>query len=122
MGDEIVSRIAQIIYDKKGFNILALDLSGVSALCDYVVIAEGSIGIHVEAIASAIIENLKELGIYLAHEEGRKTGDWVVLDYSNVMVHLFMPGLREKYQLEKLWPQSRIIELEIDTRAGGQYE
>ena len=109
-----LNKTAQIIYDKKGFNILALDVKDVSSLTDYVLIAEGNIDRHVVSIAKSIIDELNKTGEMPNHIEGLQTGDWIVLDYVNFMIHLFMPGLRDKYQLEKLWPESKIIELDID--------
>lgn len=110
----MLNTIAQVIYDKKGFNILALDVKGLSSITDYIVIAEGNVDRHVASIGKAIIDELDEKGIKPVHVEGFKTGDWVVLDYSDVMVHLFMPGLREKYSLERLWNESKIVDLDID--------
>jgi ribosome-associated protein len=106
--------IAQTIFDKKGSNILALDLRDISTLTDYVIIAEGNVDRHVTAIASAIIEQLQQLGQPPIYVEGIKTGDWVVIDYLHIMVHLFKPGLRDKYQLEQLWREGDIVDLQID--------
>ncbi len=111
----LLNTIAQTIFDKKGSNILALDLRGISSLTDYVVLAEGNVDRHVIAIAKAVEEALKEQGVTPFHVEGLQTGDWVVLDYLQVMVHLFMPGLRDKYQLEKLWQKGEIVDLHIET-------
>ncbi len=108
---ELLNKAAQIIFDKKGFNILALDVSNLSSITDYILIAEGNVDRHVTAIAHALEDELDEKPF---HIEGMKSGDWVVLDYSGVMIHLFMPGMREKYQLERLWPESKIVELDID--------
>jgi len=115
----LLNSIAQVIFDKKGSNILALDLRGVSTITDYVVIAEGNVDRHVIAIASAIEQTLTEQGIKPVHVEGLQTGDWVVLDYLQIMVHLFMPGLRDKYQLEQLWREGEIIDLQIETELTG---
>lgn len=103
--------IARAIYDKKGMNILALDVRGISSLCDYVIIAEGNVDKHVIAIAHAIKKALAEHGIYPNHIEGLTIGDWVVLDYPLIMIHLFMPGMRDKYELESLWKASTIVDL-----------
>ena len=110
----MLQMIAQTIFDKKGSNILALDLKGISSITDYVIIAEGNVDRHVVAIAQAIEENLEKLGEKPVYVEGMSTGDWVVLDYIGIMVHLFMPGLRERYQLEKLWKEGQIIDLHIN--------
>ncbi len=112
---KILNLIAQTIYDKKGVNILALDVSGISTLTDYVIIAEGSVDRHVVAIADAILEALHEVGFGCTQKEGMISGDWVVLDFLNIMVHLFSPGLRDKYRLEDLWKESEIMDLQINT-------
>jgi len=109
-----LNTIAQTIFDKKGMNILALDLRGISSITDFVVIAEGSVDRHVKAIAQAIESALKEMGDTPLNVEGRAEGDWIVLDYMQIMVHLFMPGLREQYQLEELWRKGKIVDLKID--------
>lgn len=106
--------IAQVIYDKKGVNILALDVQGLSSITDFLLIAEGNVDRHVSSMAKAIMDDLGEKGIHPLHLEGLKIGDWVVLDYGEIMVHLFKPGLREKYTLERLWGDSKIVDLIID--------
>lgn len=112
---EVLNCIAQVIFDKKGSNILALDVTGLSSITDFLLIAEGNVDRHVSAIARAIIEELDEMGgPPLLHVEGLRTGDWIVLDYGEIIVHLFTPGLREKYSLERLWADSKIVDLEID--------
>lgn len=105
--------IAQAIFDKKGFNILALDVRGVSSLTDYYIIAEGNIDRHVRAIASAVMQTLDECGHTPLHVEGDKQGDWVVIDSGDIIVHLLMPEYREKYGLEQLWKEARIVDLNI---------
>ncbi len=110
----LLNTIAQAIYDKNGINILALDLRKISSLTDFVVIAEGNVDRHVIAIAQAVRDAMRKLGEEPLHTQGLNTGDWVVLDYSNVMVHLFMPGLRDKYHLEDLWREGEIVDLSIE--------
>ena len=110
-----LNTVAQAIFDKKGFNILALDVRGISSITDYIVIAEGNVDRHVIALAKAIEDALEKEGEKPVFVEGMTHGDWVVLDYMQLMIHLFMPGLRDKYQLEKLFPQAEIVDLDIDT-------
>jgi ribosome-associated protein len=110
---EILQTIAQTIYDKKGFNILVLDLQEISTVTDYVVIAEGNVDRHLQSIASAIIEELEKHNHKSFHTEGFDSGDWVVIDYLDMMIHLFLPKIREKYQLERLWKQGKIVDLDI---------
>lgn len=116
--------IAQTIYDKKGMNTLALDIREVSTITDFAVIAEGNVDRHVIAIAKAVLEALEQIGEKPLHVEGLQTGDWVVLDFLNFMVHIFMPGLRDKYQLEQLWKEGKILDLNIvvNPEASGTYD
>jgi ribosome-associated protein len=110
----MLKAIAQAIYDKKGINILVLDVKGLSTITDYAVIAEGNVDRHVVAIAHAVQDEMEKRGEKPVYVEGMQTGDWIVLDFIDVMVHLFMPGLREKYQLEKLWKDGKIVDVKID--------
>lgn len=109
----LVHRLAQVIFDKKGINILSLDLRGISTITDFVIIAEGRVDRHVISIAQALLEELERQGIKPLCVEGLKVGDWVAIDLGDIMVHLFMPGLRDKYQLEHLWSEGKIIDLDI---------
>ena len=77
-------------------------------------IAEGNVDRHVTSIAKSIIEALQESNERPLHTEGLQTGDWVVLDYGQIMIHIFSPGLRNKYALEKLWGESKIVDVDID--------
>jgi len=109
----LLDQIAQAIFDKKGTNILALDLRDISTITDYLIIAEGSVDRHIIAIAHNVEKSLAEAGVKPVRVEGMSEGDWVVLDYLDVMVHLFTPGLRERYQLEQLWKEGKIVDLNI---------
>jgi ribosome-associated protein len=111
--DILINSVAQAIFDKKGFNILALDIRGVSSLTDVLVIAEGNVDRHLQAIASAIIAEMKKRGKTPYFVEGMQEGQWIVLDYLDIIIHLFLPSYREKYQLERLWQNGKIIELKI---------
>lgn len=115
-----LNEIAQFIYDKKGKNIIALDVREVSSLTEYFVIAEGTVERNVAAIARGVIEQQKERGFPLFHTEGLAQGDWVVIDLGHIIVHLFTPDLREKYSLESLWKSGDIVDLTI--RVGKDHE
>jgi ribosome-associated protein len=111
---ETLNTIAQVIYDKKGFNILALDVRGLSSITDFLLIAEGNVDRHVSSIGRAILDELDKRGEKPVHVEGLQTGDWAVLDCSEIVVHIFSPALRERYSLERLWSESKIVDLEIN--------
>ena len=111
---ELLNKVAQVIYDRKGFNILALDVRGLSSITDFLLIAEGNVDRHVSSIGRAIVDELEQRGEDPAFVEGLETGDWAVLDYGEIMVHIFSPGLRERYSLERLWSESKIFDLTIN--------
>lgn len=115
---QILNIIAQTIYDKKGFNILALDVKGISNLTDYYVIAEGNIDRHVKALTAAVRKALSEIGEKAWHIEGEVQGDWIVIDLGEIIIHLFDPETREKYSLEELWKEAKIVDLEIKVSQG----
>ena len=110
----VLNFIAQTIFDKKGMNILALDVRNCPTMADYVLIAEGSADVHVKAIARALQDGLGEFGCSLDCCQGIQEGDWVVLDAFWFVIHLFKPGFREKYDLESLWTKAEIVDLVID--------
>lgn len=117
----LVQLIGQAIYDKKGLNPLALDIKAISTLSDFVVIAEGNVDRHTVAIAKSVIDVMEEENEALLHVEGLTTGDWVVMDFGSIIVHIFTPGLRQKYQLERLWSHGEIVDLQIECKSEGCY-
>ncbi len=83
--------------------MVAIDLRGRSAMADHMVIASGRNARQVAAIAEKLVERLKEQTGHSARVEGKDTGDWVLIDTDDVIVHVFRPEVREFYQLEKMW-------------------
>lgn len=112
---EILDTIAQGIYDRKGFNILALDVRNVSSLTDYFIIAEGTVERHIKSIADYLLEILQPSLGSPSHLEGDGKSDWIVIDYVNIVIHLFIPEQRERFALEKLWHEAKIINVKIQT-------
>lgn len=117
MNDEnftFLNRLAQAIYDKKGSNILSLDVRGVSTICDYLLIAEGNVERHVIAIARFLMQEAKIENKKIFHFEGLRDGDWVILDFGEVHVHLFTPEIRQKYQIESIFEEALLLDLALD--------
>lgn len=111
---ELVQKISKVIYEKKGLNILALYVGHISSVTDYLIIAEGNVNRHVQAIGQEVVKVLRDDDdVRPLHVEGLQTGEWLLIDYSDVLVHIFMPGLRSKYQLESLWKMGKIVDLEL---------
>ena len=99
----------EAIADKKGANIVLLDIRPVSLLADYFVIASGETERQIKAIMEAVRARLDEDGVAPLRVEGLPASGWVILDYSSVVVHLFAPDVRDYYQLERLWSRAPLV-------------
>ena len=89
--------------DDKAEDITTIDLAGKTSLADYMVIASGRSQRHIVTLADHVTEHLKEIGRQPLSVEGKETGDWVLVDAGDVIVHIFRPEVRELYGLEKMW-------------------
>ena len=99
----VVARAAELALERKGYDVIALDLRGISSATDFFVLASGRSDVQVKAIAEHISEELRREGTRPSHVEGLQGGRWVLLDYIDFVVHVFHPQAREFYQLENLW-------------------
>jgi ribosome-associated protein len=104
--DSILEAILTMLSENKAEDIVQIDLRGKSSVCDHMVICSGRSSRQVAAISEKVSEGLKaDLGV-LSSMEGKETGDWVLIDAGDVVVHVFRPEVREFYQLEKMWMAS----------------
>lgn len=94
---------------KKAQDIKVMDIRDISPITDYFIICSGSSTVQVKAIADEIELKLSEAGHYMYHKEGYSTGHWILLDFGNVIVHVFHKEDREFYSLERLWADADII-------------
>ena len=101
--DQLLARILASLDDDKAEDIVTIDLRGRSAMADHMVIASGRSSRQVAAIAEKLVDRLKHEAGRSARIEGKDTGDWVLIDTDDVIVHVFRPEVREFYQLEKMW-------------------
>lgn len=110
---QLKDAIIQGIADKKGKNIVCLNMSKVAeSICDYFVICEGDSSIQVDTIARSVEEAVfKATGEDVFHKEGYENGEWIVLDYVDVVVHIFQPQVRGFYNLESLWADAESEEI-----------
>ena len=100
---ELAHRISELIFTKKGFNVVTIDLSKLVSFTDYFVICSADSDTQVKAISDEVDKNLSEEGVKCWHKEGLKALSWVLMDYVDVVVHIFKKDAREFYNLEKLW-------------------
>ena len=95
--------VLQSLDDDKAEEVVTIDLRGRTSVADYMVICSGRSSRQVAAIAEKLLERLKEKFRLSARHEGKETGDWVLIDTGDVVVHIFRPEVREFYQLERMW-------------------
>lgn len=106
---ELVKSVVAGIQEKKGTNIVILDLSEVEyAICDYYVICDGNSSTHVDSVADSVEDTVrKQTGEKALHVDGYANAQWIVLDYVDVVVHVFQRPVREYYELEELWSDAK---------------
>jgi ribosome-associated protein len=96
-------RAARAALDKKAIDLTVLDVQGVSSVTDYLLVCSGRSAPHVKTIADAIRDELKADGVRPLHTEGQPESGWVLLDYGDVLMHVFLEDTRAYYALERLW-------------------
>ena len=100
--------------EKKALDPVVLDLRDIASFTDYFVIVSGANERQVQAISDEVYENLKKSGSPAARVEGYKTAEWILLDYGDFVVHVFEQKARTFYDLERLWRESKRVELPAD--------
>ncbi len=113
---QLLQTAIESIKDKKGNNIVSLEfLPEQSAICDYFVICEAESDRQVKAIAKSIQKTIREeLGLKPIHLEGMDNANWILLDYFDVIIHVFQREAREFYGLEKLWADAKTIRYDTE--------
>jgi ribosome-associated protein len=95
--------VINALADMKALEVKVLDVRGLTDIADYMVIASGTSDRHVRSVAQRVVERTKEAGFRPHGVEGQQDGDWVLIDLSEMIVHVMLPRVREFYGLEKLW-------------------
>lgn len=108
-----MARIAyKALSDKKGEDIKIIDIAGISVLADYFLIANGSSDSQVNALVDNVEEELHKAGFPLKQREGRSSGSWVLLDFGDIIVHVFDRENRLFYDLERIWKDGKEVNAE----------
>ena len=107
-----MARIAwNALNDKKGEDIKIIDITGISVLADYFIIANGTNDSQVNALVDNVEEELHKAGYPLKQREGRASGSWVLLDFGDIIVHVFDKENRLFYALERIWKDGKITDI-----------
>ncbi|MCH5191810.1 MAG: ribosome silencing factor [Oscillospiraceae bacterium] len=107
---ELLKNIVETLDKKKATDIKSLEITDLTVVADYFVIATGTSGTHLRSLADEVEDRLSQLGVEPGHIEGKATG-WILLDYGTVIVHLFTADQREHFNLEHLWADATDMDI-----------
>ena len=106
---ERADAIVRAAHDRRALDIVLMDMRRITTICDYFVICHGRSSQHLQAVREEIEEQLQEAGVRPGHVEGDRRAQWVVMDYLDVVVHIFTEETRRMYDLQRLWSDARIV-------------
>lgn len=95
--------VVDALEDIKGHEIVVLDVQGQTDIADYMVVASGATARQVKALMNSVLEKAKAQNVHIVGVEGQDTGEWILVDLADVIVHVMLPKVREFYELERLW-------------------
>lgn len=113
-GLQLSKRISQLMFEKKAENVVLADLEGLTSVTDFFVMCTATSDMHARAISDHIQDELEKAGIRVHHKEGYASLRWVLLDYVDVIAHVFQKDAREFYDLERLWGDAQFIKMKDD--------
>jgi ribosome-associated protein len=117
----LAERVAHHLLALKGEDVVILDLRGLSDVCDFFVLASGRADVQVKAMARAVRNGLVAVGQKAVGSEGEADGRWALLDFVDVVVHMFRVEVREYYQLERLWGDAGVLVVTTEHLAGEDF-
>jgi ribosome-associated protein len=106
---ELARSVVEVLEDKKGEDIVLMDIQELSDFADYFVICTGTSDRMLRALADGVIDQARERFRAKTRIEGEERDGWLLLDYGNLVVHLFSPDRRDYYRLEELWSQGKVL-------------
>ncbi len=112
---ELFDGIVEALQDKKARDIAALDISNMTTIATYFVICSGTSTTHIKALADNIEEQIEKKGVRSLRKEGYNNARWILLDYGDVVVHVFHDEDREYYNLERLWKDAIVVPIKEES-------
>jgi ribosome-associated protein len=116
---EKVKTCGVLAEEKKAKDVVIMKLDDLTDIADYFLVASGTSERHVSTIADSVETGMKERGVKPYSVEGNRDGRWVIIDYQNVIVHIFLEQLRELYDLESLWIEAKKFRIENEKKYSG---
>ena len=104
--------IAKVLSDKKGMDVAVIDISPKASFSDFFVLASGGSDRQVAALVESVEDLMEPQGVFPKSVEGRKTSGWILMDYGDVVVNVMTPEMREKYNIERIWGDCELTEVE----------
>ena len=104
----ISKKIYKVLIDNKALDIIKIDLKKKSSIADFMIICSGTSNRHVISLSNYLVEALKKENLNTLNVEGKRNGDWVLVDAGDIIIHLFRNEVREYYGLEKMWAEEEI--------------
>ena len=108
---ELAKEIVKILDEKKALNLKVIGIKDISVIADYFVFTTGTSSTHVKSLADEVEFKLKQFGISQEHVDGYRSNSWILLDFGNVMVHIFTADAREFYNLDRLWQDGENVDI-----------
>jgi len=112
----LVRRVAALLDEKKAGNILVLDISSLTYLTDFFIIADAETQLQIDGLRAQIVDMLSANGAFARNAVNQPQSAWALLDYNGFVVHLFLREAREFYGLEKIWREGKVVTLEYQNR------
>ncbi len=109
--NEKINNMVKILDNKSAEDIIVLNVSGLTTLSDYFVIATGKTERQTQALADNLEEEMEKTGVYAVNKEGYRTGDWILFGYDDAIVHIFKPEARAFYDLEHVWQDALNVDI-----------
>ena len=108
---ELMEKVVKCMDSKKAIDIKVLDISKITTMADYFVICQGGSNTQMKAIADEVDQKLSEAGVKPFGREGMNTAYWILMDYSDVIVHIFTSESRSFYSIENLWSDAEVVDI-----------
>lgn len=108
---DLVKKIVEALEDKKAEDITVLDIGGVSSIADYFIIANGNNANQLTAMEDAVDEAMYTNGVHQKQVEGKSNSTWILMDYQDIIVHLFSKEDRQFYDLDRIWRDGKVVDV-----------
>lgn len=105
----MIQTACDALLDKKAYNVKTLHVGDVSSVCDYFIIASGSNKSQIQAMCDNVEEAMSKAGFFMKNREGHANGGWILLDFYDIIIHIFTSEMREFYNLERTWRDAGIV-------------